>query len=71
MHFPTLNNIFALALVAAPLVAAHGKISVATGDLGGNGTALGSKYSAVYISTKHFLIEIHSQGRYYSRCRTK
>lgn len=29
------------ALVAASSVAAHGKIAVATGDLGGNGTALG------------------------------
>ena len=28
-------------LIGAPLVAAHGKISVATGDAGGNGTALG------------------------------
>ncbi|KAF8847262.1 cell surface protein [Acephala macrosclerotiorum] len=29
------------ALVASPLVAAHGKVSVVTGDAGGNGTALG------------------------------
>ncbi|KAK2034722.1 hypothetical protein LX32DRAFT_678808 [Colletotrichum zoysiae] len=29
-----------LALAAAPLVAAHGKIAVVQGDLGGNGTAL-------------------------------
>ncbi|KAF3760909.1 hypothetical protein M406DRAFT_233452, partial [Cryphonectria parasitica EP155] len=28
-------------LAASPLVAAHGKIAVATGDAGGNGTALG------------------------------
>jgi hypothetical protein len=43
MLFPYINNIFALALLAAPLAAAHGKIAVATGDQGGNGTALGSK----------------------------
>jgi len=40
MLFPTVN-ILSLALLAAPLVAAHGKIAVATGDAGGNGTALG------------------------------
>jgi hypothetical protein len=35
-------NIFVSALLAAaPLVSAHGKIAVATGDAGGNGTALG------------------------------
>lgn len=34
-------KLISLALIAAPLVAAHGKIAVATGDLGGNGTALG------------------------------
>jgi hypothetical protein len=43
MLFPSINNVFVLALLAAPLVAAHGKIAVATGDQGGNGTALGSK----------------------------
>ncbi|KAL1969772.1 hypothetical protein VTN77DRAFT_7281 [Rasamsonia byssochlamydoides] len=32
-----------LALVASPLVAAHGKIAVVTGDQGGNTTALGIK----------------------------
>ncbi|TLD28168.1 hypothetical protein PspLS_03987 [Pyricularia sp. CBS 133598] len=30
-----------LALAASPLVAAHGKVAVVTGDQGGNGTALG------------------------------
>jgi len=34
-------KVFVLALAASPLVAAHGKIAVATGDAGGNGTALG------------------------------
>lgn len=34
-------KVFLIALAASPLVAAHGKIAVATGDAGGNGTALG------------------------------
>ncbi|RFU30702.1 hypothetical protein B7463_g5597, partial [Scytalidium lignicola] len=36
-----LSKIFLIALVASPLVHAHGKVSVATGDQGGNTTALG------------------------------
>jgi hypothetical protein len=47
MLFPSISNVLALAILTAPLVAAHGKIAVATGDQGGNGTALGSKYSIV------------------------
>lgn len=43
MLFPSISHVFAVAVLAAPLVAAHGKVSVATGDQGGNGTALGSK----------------------------
>lgn len=39
--FNMFSKLFVLALAAAPLVAAHGKIAVATGDAGGNGTALG------------------------------
>lgn len=35
------------ALIAAPLVAGHGKIVVLTGDKGGNGTALGIKGASV------------------------
>lgn len=35
------------ALVASPLVAAHGKVSVVTGDAGGNGTALGIQGAVV------------------------
>lgn len=35
------------ALAAIPLVSAHGKIAVVTGDLGGNGTALGIKGAVV------------------------
>ncbi|KAN0108909.1 Protein of unknown function (DUF3129) domain containing protein [Hyaloscypha variabilis] len=36
-----LVNILLVALAASPLVAAHGKVSVVTGDAGGNTTALG------------------------------
>jgi len=36
-----------LALATAQLVAAHGKVSVVTGNLGGNGTALGIKGAVV------------------------
>jgi hypothetical protein len=38
MHMQTLLTAL---LASAPLIAAHGKIAVATGDAGGNGTALG------------------------------
>lgn len=34
-------------LVISPLVTAHGKIAIVTGDLGGNGTALGIKGAVV------------------------
>lgn len=36
-----LSKFFLIALAASPLVAAHGKIAVATGDAGGNTTGLG------------------------------
>jgi hypothetical protein len=36
-----------LALTAASLVAAHGKVAVVTGDAGGNGTALAIKGAVV------------------------
>lgn len=42
----TLAAIISL-LALLPLVAAHGKIAVVTGDLGGNGTTLGIKGAAV------------------------
>ncbi|KAH8745067.1 hypothetical protein F5882DRAFT_371331 [Hyaloscypha sp. PMI_1271] len=42
-----LVNIFLVALVASPLVAAHGKVAVVTGDAGGNTTALGIKGAVV------------------------
>jgi hypothetical protein len=35
------SSIFALALLTAPLVSAHGLIASATGDLGGKGQGLG------------------------------
>ncbi|WYZ44815.1 hypothetical protein EsH8_VIII_000131 [Colletotrichum jinshuiense] len=34
------SKVMILALAASPLVAAHGKVAMVTGDLGGNGTAL-------------------------------
>lgn len=42
-----LANILIVALAASPLVSAHGKVSVVTGDAGGNGTALGIKGAVV------------------------
>jgi hypothetical protein len=36
-----------LALALASFVSAHGKVAVVTGDLGGNGTALGIKGAVV------------------------
>ncbi|ORX97286.1 hypothetical protein BCR34DRAFT_167816 [Clohesyomyces aquaticus] len=39
MHFST--SILISALAASPLVAAHGKVAMVTGDAGGNGTAIG------------------------------
>ncbi|KAH8647401.1 hypothetical protein BX600DRAFT_443604 [Xylariales sp. PMI_506] len=41
------SSILVLALSAASLVSAHGKVSVVTGDQGGNGTALGIKGAVV------------------------
>ncbi|CZR65539.1 related to gEgh 16 protein [Phialocephala subalpina] len=40
-------SLFIAALLASPLVSAHGKVAVVTGDLGGNGTALGIKGAVV------------------------
>jgi Egh16-like virulence factor len=40
MQFSTVTLLIAV-LVGSDLVAAHGKVAVATGDAGGNGTALG------------------------------
>jgi len=41
------NNIVAIALAASPLVAAHGRVAVITGNAGGNGTALGIQGGSV------------------------
>lgn len=38
------------ALAVAPLVSAHGKVAVVTGDLGGNGTALGIRGAVVPLT---------------------
>lgn len=41
------GSIIVLALSAASMVSAHGKVTVVTGDAGGNGTALGIKGASV------------------------
>ena len=41
MH--SFTSLLVLALSASPLVAAHGKVAVVTGDKGGNSTALAIK----------------------------
>lgn len=41
------SKVLILALAASPLVAAHGKVAMVTGDAGGNGTALGIKGGVV------------------------
>jgi len=62
MLFPSINSVFMLTLLAAPLVAAHGKIAVATGDQGGNGTALGSKYTPLILLSTPQTNNIAVQG---------
>jgi hypothetical protein len=51
------SYIFASALLAAPLVAGHGKVTVFTGDKGGNGTALGIKGAAVANAGQNYQTE--------------
>ncbi|KAH8897241.1 hypothetical protein GQ53DRAFT_887496 [Thozetella sp. PMI_491] len=46
------------ALAAAPFVAAHGKVSVVKGDLGGNGTALGIRGASVPGPGPNYLTEV-------------
>ncbi len=46
MRTPSISLLLAT-LLATPLVSAHGKVAVVTGDLGGNGTALGIKGAVV------------------------
>jgi hypothetical protein len=38
-----LTRTFILTLTTPSLISAHGKVTIVTGDLGGNGTALGIK----------------------------
>jgi hypothetical protein len=46
------------ALAIAPLVSAHGKIAVVTGDLGGNGTGLGIRGAVVAGAGPNYLTEV-------------
>lgn len=41
MIAPNTNFLLMALIAAAPLVSAHGKVAVTTGNLGGNGTAFG------------------------------
>lgn len=50
-------KVLILALAASPLVAAHGKIAVATGDAGGNGTALGIQGAVIPGAGKNKVTE--------------
>ncbi len=53
------STILILALSAiTPLVSAHGKIAVVTGNLGGNGTALGIKGATVAGAGPNYLTEV-------------
>jgi hypothetical protein len=42
-----LSNNFVFVLALTPLVSAHGKVTVVTGNAGGNGTALGIRGGVV------------------------
>ncbi|KAJ4290104.1 hypothetical protein N0V88_006610 [Collariella sp. IMI 366227] len=42
-----LSKFFLLAITLTPLVSAHGKVTVVTGNAGGNGTALGIRGGVV------------------------
>jgi len=53
-----LFNIVLVALAASPLVAAHGKIAVITGDAGGNTTALGIQGGVVPGPGKNSVTEV-------------
>jgi len=52
------SKIFLFALVASPLVSAHGKIAVMTGDAGGNTTALGIQGGVVPGPGKNSVTEV-------------
>lgn len=49
--------IITCALAAAPLVAAHGKVNVLTGDLGGNGTSLGIRGAVIAQEGPDYMTE--------------
>jgi hypothetical protein len=51
------SSIIVSALIAAPLVAGHGKVTILTGDLGGNGTALGIKGGSVANAGQNYQTE--------------
>jgi len=52
------SKVLILALAASPLVAAHGKIAVMTGDAGGNTTALGIQGGVVPGAGKNSVTEV-------------
>ncbi|KAJ9148996.1 Cell surface protein [Pleurostoma richardsiae] len=52
------GSIIICALAAIPLVAAHGKVAVVTGDQGGNGTALGIRGAVVPGPGPNYLTEV-------------
>lgn len=51
------TQIIILALAAAPIVSAHGKVAVVTGNLGGNGTALGIRGAVIAGAGPNYLTE--------------
>ncbi|KIM98662.1 hypothetical protein OIDMADRAFT_167470 [Oidiodendron maius Zn] len=53
-----LSKLLFVALVASPLVAAHGKVAVITGDAGGNTTALGIQGGIVPGPGKNSVTEV-------------
>jgi len=52
------SKVFLLALAASPLVSAHGKIAVMTGDAGGNTTGLGIQGGVVPGAGKNSVTEV-------------
>lgn len=54
-------KVLVLALAASPLVAAHGRVDVVTGDAGGNGTALAIQGGVVPLTGKNKVVSPHRQ----------
>lgn len=54
------SKVLVLALAASPLVAAHGRVDVVTGDAGGNGTALAIQGGVVPLTGKNKVVSIQS-----------